>query len=80
MSCKQEVGHGVRGEIAAHCPTGLATKRGIAELCKFTGKTWVGQTFPGQRGDALRPTPPSPYFLRKVFIGLGLELGYSAKV
>jgi hypothetical protein len=34
----------MRGETAARCPTGLATKRGIAELCKFTGKFGVGQT------------------------------------
>jgi len=34
----------MRGETAAHCPTGLATKRGIAELYEFTGKIGVRST------------------------------------
>jgi len=33
-----------RGELLPF-PSGLATKRGIAELCKFTGKSGVGQPF-----------------------------------
>ena len=59
MSCQEAAGDGVRGETAASSPTGLATKRGIAELCKFTGKYGGRSTRLGTAFTALRDDQPA---------------------